>query len=54
MKKLDRLILRSFLGPLALTFTLSVFVLLMQFVWKTLANHVVDVLPYELHGWQGS
>ncbi len=34
MKKLDRLILRSFIGPLALTFTLSVLVLLMQFVWK--------------------
>jgi lipopolysaccharide export system permease protein len=34
MKKIDRLILRSFLGPLALTFTLAVLVLLMQFVWK--------------------
>ena len=34
MKKLDRLILRSFIGPLILTFTLSVLVLLMQFVWK--------------------
>ncbi len=34
MKRLDRLILKSFLGPLLLTFTLAVFVLLMQFVWK--------------------
>ncbi|MBP5536233.1 MAG: LptF/LptG family permease [Bacteroidales bacterium] len=34
MKKIDRLILRSFLGPLVLTFTIAVFVLLMQFVWK--------------------
>ena len=34
MKKIDRLILRSFIGPLLLTFTLSVLVLLMQFVWK--------------------
>ncbi|MBR1765600.1 MAG: LptF/LptG family permease [Bacteroidales bacterium] len=34
MKKIDRLILRSFIGPLILTFTLSVLVLLMQFVWK--------------------
>ena len=34
MKKIDRLILRSFVGPLVLTFTLSVLVLLMQFVWK--------------------
>ena len=34
MKKLDRLILRSFIGPLVLTFAIAVFVLLMQFVWK--------------------
>lgn len=34
MKKIDRLILKSFLGPLLLTFAIAVFVLLMQFVWK--------------------
>lgn len=34
MKRIDRLILKSFLGPLLLTFSLAVFVLLMQFVWK--------------------
>lgn len=34
MKKLDRLIVKSFLGPLALTFVIAVFVLLMQFIWK--------------------
>ena len=34
MKKLDRLIIKSFLGPLALTFVIAVFVLLMQFIWK--------------------
>lgn len=34
MRKLDRLILRSFIGPLVLTFAIAVFVLLMQFVWK--------------------
>ena len=34
MKKIDKLILKSFLGPLLLTFTIAVFVLLMQFVWK--------------------
>ena len=33
MKKLDKLLLKSFLGPLLLTFTISVFVLLMQLVW---------------------
>lgn len=34
MKRLDRLIIRSFIGPLLLTFTVAVFVLLMQFIWK--------------------
>lgn len=34
MKKLDRLILKSYLGPLLLTFVIALFVLLMQFVWK--------------------
>ena len=46
MKKLDRLILRSFLGPLALTFTLSVFVLLMQFVWKYIDDMVGKGLEF--------
>ena len=34
MKRFDRLVIKSFLGPLLLTFVVSVFVLLMQFVWK--------------------
>ena len=46
MKKLDRLILRSFLGPLALTFTLSVFVLLMQSVWKYIDDMVGKGLEF--------
>lgn len=40
MKKIDRLILKSFLGPLMLTFAISVFVLLMQFVWKYIDDMV--------------
>lgn len=40
MKKLDRLILRSFIGPLLLTFSIAVFVLLMQFVWKYIDDMV--------------
>ena len=48
MKKLDRLILRSFLGPLALTFTLSVFVLLMQFVWKYIDDMVGKGLEFSV------
>ncbi len=46
IKKLDRLILKSFLGPLALTFTLAVFVLLMQFVWKYIDDLVGKGLDF--------
>lgn len=46
MKKLDRLILRSFLGPLLLTFTIAVFVLLMQFVWKYIDDLVGKGLDF--------
>lgn len=46
MKKIDRLILRSFLGPLVLTFTISVFVLLMQFVWKYIDDLVGKGLEF--------
>ena len=34
MKKLDLFILKSYLGPLVMTFFVSLFILLMQFVWK--------------------
>lgn len=34
MKKVYLLVLRSYLGPLILTFFLAVFILLMQFLWK--------------------
>lgn len=34
MKRIDRLVVKSFVGPLVLTFAIAVFVLLMQFVWK--------------------
>ena len=34
MKKLDKLIVKSYVGPLVLTFFIAVFVLLMQFIWK--------------------
>ncbi len=48
MKKIDRLILRSFIGPLALTFTLSVLVLLMQFVWKYVDDLVGKGLEFSV------
>jgi len=34
MKRLHRFILKSYLGPLVLTFLVAMFVLLMQFLWK--------------------
>jgi lipopolysaccharide export system permease protein len=34
MKKLHLLVLRSYIGPLILTFCIAIFVLLMQFLWK--------------------
>lgn len=36
MKKIDGLVIRSFIGPFILTFFLILFILLMQFVWKYL------------------
>ncbi|MBQ7984275.1 MAG: LptF/LptG family permease [Bacteroidales bacterium] len=34
MKKLDKLILKSYLGPLVLTFSISMFVLILEFLWR--------------------
>lgn len=34
MKKIDRLILRAFIGPFVVTFFIALFVLIMQFLWK--------------------
>jgi len=34
MKQLDRFVLKSYLGPLVMTFFIALFILLMQFVWK--------------------
>ena len=46
MKKIDQLILKSFLGPLLLTFAIAVFVLLMQFVWKYIDDLVGKGLEF--------
>jgi len=48
VKKIDRLILRSFVGPLLLTFSLSVLVLLMQFVWKYVDDLVGKGLEFSV------
>ncbi len=48
MRKLDKLILKSFLGPLLLTFAIAVFVLLMQFVWKYIDDLVGKGLEFSV------
>ena len=48
MKRIDRLDLRSVLGPLVLTFSISVFVLLMQFVWKYIDDLVGKGLEFSV------
>ena len=34
MKKIDQLILRNFVGPFLLTFLITLFIFVMQFLWK--------------------
>ncbi len=48
MKKLDKLILKSYLGPLILTFAIVMFILLMQFVWKYIDDFVGKGLDWFL------
>src|SRR4051812_2147534 len=47
MKKLDWLVVKSFIGPLVLTFFIAQFVLIMQFLWK----YVDDLVGKGLDLW---
>ncbi|MBQ9255315.1 MAG: LptF/LptG family permease [Bacteroidales bacterium] len=38
MKKLDKFILKSYLGPLLLTFSIAMFVLMLQFLWQKMES----------------
>ena len=40
VKKLDKFILKSYIGPFVLTFFISIFILLMQFLWRYLDDIV--------------
>lgn len=40
MKKLDKFILKSYIGPFVLTFFIALFILLMQFLWRYLDDLV--------------
>ena len=46
IKKLDKLILKSFLGPFVITFFISVFVLMMQILWKYIDDLVGKGLDF--------
>lgn len=46
IKKLDKLILKSFLGPFIVTFFISLFVLMMQIIWKYIDDLVGKGLDF--------
>ncbi len=48
MKKLSKLVVKSFLGPFVLTFFLILFLLLMQFVWKYLDDLIGKGLDWDV------
>jgi lipopolysaccharide export system permease protein len=48
MKKLHRMIIRAFLGPLAVTFLVVVFILVMQFLWKYVDELMGKGLPFSV------
>jgi len=50
VKKLYRLILRSYLGPLVLTFFIALFILVMQFLWKYIDDLVGKGLQWQVIG----
>jgi lipopolysaccharide export system permease protein len=47
MKKIDLLVIKSFIGPLILTFCIAQFVLVMQFLWK----YIDDLVGKGLNTW---
>ena len=48
MKKINQLILKSYLGPFVMTFAVVMFILLMQFVWKYIDDFVGKGLDWFL------
>lgn len=48
MKKIYILVLRSYLGPLIMTFFIAVFILLMQFLWKYVDDLVGKGLEWDI------
>ncbi len=50
MKKLDKYLIKSFVGPFIMTFFICVFVLLMQFLWKYIDEMVGKGLEWSIIG----
>ncbi len=48
MKRIDSLVIKSYIGPLVLTFFIAIFVLLMQFLWKYVDDLVGKGLPWHV------
>jgi lipopolysaccharide export system permease protein len=48
LKKINQLILKSYLGPFIMTFAVVMFILLMQFVWKYIDDFVGKGLEWNL------
>ncbi len=48
MKKIHKLVLTSYIGPLVLTFIVSLFILLMQFIWKWVEDFVGKGLDWTI------
>jgi lipopolysaccharide export system permease protein len=48
VKKIHLLVLKSYLGPLLLTFAISMFILLMQFIWKYIDDMVGKGLEWHV------
>lgn len=52
MKKIDKFVIKSFIGPLVLTFFIATFVLLLQFLWRYMDDlvgkglHIADILEF--------
>ncbi|MDR0618920.1 MAG: LptF/LptG family permease [Bacteroidales bacterium] len=46
MKKIDRFLIKQYLGPLVLTFFIAIFVLLLQFLWKYIDDLVGKGLDF--------
>lgn len=45
MKKIDRFLLKSFVGPLVMTFFIATFILLVQFIWRYMDDLIGKGLP---------